>query len=260
MNLRVLGVKNHQMLSFNKTFAMMQAGEVVFWPGCAMLSYGKEVNDAVFKLLSRKIPNLAISTFCCGNPSMHIDGGKNFGKRINAIEKTLQDNSVKLIYTLCPNCFVTLSEHTDIEVKSAWALLDNALPQERFGSLENRCFTIHDPCPIVKDIEAADHVRNILKKLGAELVEFERNREKTMCCGKKNMIMALEPSKGQKIFNARARQVKTDEVVTYCAACVDTFRNNDFRTHHILELMFDIKANSSWMNRFIAVDHFRRNL
>ena len=132
------------------------------------------------------------------------------------------------------------------------------LPSERQDTLKGRTFSIHDPCPIVKDIEAAQHVRNILERMGAEIMELHKNRENTMCCGKKNMMMALTPEKGQKIFEARAKQVKSDEVVTYCAACVDTFRDNSFTAHHVLELVFQKNANSSWINRYKAVGALKK--
>ncbi|MFA9422051.1 MAG: hypothetical protein ACERLG_00620 [Sedimentibacter sp.] len=40
MNYRELIVKNHQIVSFNKTFATIQPGQDIFWPGCAILSLG----------------------------------------------------------------------------------------------------------------------------------------------------------------------------------------------------------------------------
>jgi Fe-S oxidoreductase len=258
MNYRVLGVKNHQMLSFSKTFATMQPGENMFWPGCAMLSYGKELNMKVYKLLKTAIPDLTVSTFCCGHPSMHIDGGKDFRKRVDEIKTALDENGVKTIYTLCPNCYVTLSDYSQVQVKSVWSILDNLTASEPLLGLAGRSFMLHDPCPINRDLVAADHVRSILKKRGATIVEFDRNREKTMCCGKKNMIMALEPSKGQKIFNVRASQVRADEVVSYCAACVDTFKDNGFQAYHLLELMFESPGKTSWLNRYLAVNGFRK--
>ncbi|MBN2899835.1 MAG: (Fe-S)-binding protein, partial [Clostridia bacterium] len=193
-------------------------------------------------------------------PSMHIEHGKGFAERLATIKETLTANGVKNIYTICPNCYVTLLEHTDFNVKSAWSFLDGHLPKESQDSLKGRVLSIHDPCPIVKDIEAAHHVRNILQQLGAEIVEFDKNRENTMCCGKKNMIMALNPEKGKKIFHVRAKQLKTDEVATYCAACVDSFRDHDFTAHHVLELVFQMNATTSWINRYKAVGALKREV
>lgn len=258
MNYRELIVKNHQIMSFTNVFAYMKSGENIFWPGCAMLSFGKELNDAAYNLLKKKIPDLSISTFCCGNPSMHIYGGKDFGKRMKFIENALKKNGVKNIYTLCPNCYVTLSENTDLNVRSAWYLIDECFPEESRGVLNGTSFLVHDPCPIVKDIDASYYVRNILRNMGAEVLEFKNNGKNTICCGKKNMIMALDPKKGKAIFERRIAHCEPREVVTYCASCVDTFRDNSFTAHHVLELMFQINGKTSWINRYKAVKNFKK--
>ena len=258
MNYRELIIKNHQIMSFNKTFAYLNPGKDIFWPGCAMLSFGSALNTAAYGLLKKSLPNLSVCTFCCGNPSIHIYEGKDFSKRVKFIEESLKDRGVENIYTLCPNCYVTLSENTGFNVKSAWSIIDESLPRDKHDILKGRSFLIHDPCPIVKDISGSEHVRNILKNLGAEIIEFKNNKEKTACCGKKNMIMALNPEKGNKIFKSRSAQIAEEEIVTYCASCVDTFRDNNFSAHHILELIFQIEGKSSWINRYDAVKNFKR--
>ena len=129
MNYKELVVKNHQRMSFNKIFAHIKPGENLFWPGCAMLSFGEELNIAAYRFLKGQIPDLSFSTYCCGNPSMHIEHGKGFVERLGTIKKTLKANGVKNIYTLCPNCYVTLAEHTDFNVQSAWFLLDEGSPE-----------------------------------------------------------------------------------------------------------------------------------
>lgn len=258
MNYRELIVKNHQLMSYNKIFANIQPGQDIFWPGCAVLSHGREITEKTYLLLKKKIPGLVYSTYCCGKPSKHINNGKDYIKIENTLHKLFKENKVKKIYTLCPNCLVTLSEYEEINVQSAWALIDEIFPQEKHDILKGECYSIHDPCPIVHDIEAADHVRNILNKLGIEVLEFKNNKEKTICCGKKNMLMALNPEKGKKLFELRASQAPSNKIVTYCASCRDTFKQNSYDSKHILELLFETEASSSWVNRFRAVSFIKK--
>jgi len=258
MNYREFIVKSHQALSFNRIFSTTGKSEDVFWPGCAVLSMGSEITDKTYKLLKTAIPELSYSTSCCGKPSKYIKHGEDFNKRKEFLERTFKENGIKNIYTLCPNCFVTLGEFSEVSVQSAWHIIDEYFPNACLGMLNGRKFSLHDPCPVIKDIEAADHVRSILRKMGAEILEFTNNKEKTVCCGKKDMLMALNPESGKKLFDLRASQAPSKSVVTYCASCRDTFKQNSFDSYHVLELLFQIEANSSWMNRYRAVKNMKR--
>lgn len=262
MSYRELIVKNHQIMSFTKIFAAMEPGQDLFWPGCAVLSLENGIVEKTYSFLKAINPKLSYSTFCCGKPSLHIYGGKDFEKKVEFIEKSLKENGTKNIYTLCPNCYVTLSEHSSFNVKSIWSLIDENFPEEKYNIYEGKKFSLHDPCPIVKDIEATIHVRSILKKMGAKVLEFRNNKDKTLCCGKKNMLMALEPEKGTKIFELRASQAPSNNIVTYCASCMDTFKQNSFNAYHVLELLFnddvDNNTNSSWVNRYKTVNNLRK--
>lgn len=258
MNYRELIVKSHQVLSFNKIFSKTGKGEDVFWPGCAVLSMGSEITDKTYRLLKAAIPELSYSTYCCGKPSKYINSGKDFKKIKELLRGSFKENGIKNIYTLCPNCFITLGEFSEVNVQSAWYLIDKYFPEERRGILNGRKFSLHDPCPIVNDIDAAEYVRSILHKMGAEVLEFTNNKEKTVCCGKKDMLMALNPEKGKKLFDLRASQAPSKNIVTYCASCRDTFKQNSFASYHLLELLFQADANSSWINRYKAVKNMKR--
>ncbi len=58
MNYRELIVNNHQLMSYSKIFANIQPGRDIFWPGCAVLSLGKEITEKSYSLLKKKVPGL----------------------------------------------------------------------------------------------------------------------------------------------------------------------------------------------------------
>jgi len=95
--------------------------------------------------------------------------------------------------------------------------------------------------------------------MGVEILEFKNNRDKTICCGKKDMIMAIYPEKGKKLFDVRASQAPSKDIVTYCASCVDTFRDNSFNANHILELLWQTETKGSWLNRYKTVKVAKRS-
>lgn len=253
-----ISIKTHQIFSFSSIFAELPTGENIFWPGCAILSMGEEIVMKTYELLKTQIPDLKLSTMCCGKPSLHIDGGRPYKRRKQFLNAAFKSNGTKKIYTLCPNCQHTLSDNSDCEIISAWTVLDKAIPREKYNIYNGRKLSLHDPCPIVDYLENTVAARNILNKLGVDILEFANNREKTLCCGKKNMIMTLDPQKGQKLFQIRAKQAPSKEIVTYCASCVDTFRQNDFEAYHILELLWKTKTNGSWRNRYNSVRKIKR--
>ncbi len=253
-----ISIKTHQFLSFSSIFAKLLPGENVFWPGCAILSMGEEIVFKTYELLKTQIPDLQLSTMCCGKPSLHISGRKFFYKKKNFLNKAFKMYGIKRIYTLCPNCQHTLSIHSDCEIISAWTVLDKSIPREKYSTHKGEKLSLHDPCPVKDHLENTIATRSILCKLGIEILEFDNNREKTICCGKKNMIMTLEPEKGKKLFELREKQAPSREVVTYCASCVDTFRQNNFKTNHILELLWNAEVNMSWKNRYKVVKRVRK--
>lgn len=253
-----ISIRTHQILSFSSIFAELSLGANIFWPGCAILSMGEDIVMKTYELLKTQIPDLKLSTMCCGKPSLHINSGEPYERRKQFLNEAFKKNSTKRIYTLCPNCQHTLSDNSDCEIISAWTVLDEAIPKEKYNIYKGRELSLHDPCPIKDHLENTVAARNILNKLGVDILEFVNNREKTLCCGKKNMIMTLEPEKGQQLFQIRANQAPSKEIVTYCASCVDTFRQNNFQAYHILELLWEMKTTGSWRNRYSLVKNIKR--
>ncbi|HBA02962.1 MAG TPA: hypothetical protein DCW51_02765, partial [Clostridium sp.] len=157
-----ISIKTHQLLSFSSLFIELSPGENVFWPGCAILSMGEEIVMKTYELLKTQIPHLKLSTMCCGKPSLHIDGGKPYEKRKQFLNKAFGKNGVKKIYTLCPNCQNTLVENSNCEIISAWTVLDEIIPKNKYNIYKGRKLSVHDPCPIRGYLENAVAARNIL--------------------------------------------------------------------------------------------------
>lgn len=257
VNLRKCKIKNHQTVSFMSAFGYMEKSTDIFWPGCAVLSLGHEISISTYNLLKEQNEKLEYSTFCCGKPSKFVS--KSFNVSIKKeLEALIEKNQAVNIYTLCPNCFLELSELGRVNVKSAWKYINENFPNEKLNILSNEVYSLHDPCPIYADFEATIHVREILKKLGVKILEFEKNKGESICCGNKNMLMTLNPKKSKEIFQGLKKVIPSENIVTYCASCKNTFENNSYNSKHILELLFDIQGKSSWANRLNEVNKIKR--
>ncbi|MGL6064988.1 MAG: heterodisulfide reductase-related iron-sulfur binding cluster [Fusobacteriaceae bacterium] len=252
MKIKELSIVFHQLLSFNKFFASTTRSSTVFCPGCSLMSLDPSIIKETYKILKTKDKNMGISSFCCGKPSQHIEGGINFKLRLNKITKILDNNSTKTIYTACPNCFNTLEKYTNYKIISIWPIIDEFFPQDKINILKNQEFILHDPCAARKNNNVHISIRNILNKLGITIIEFTKNKNKSLCCGKKNMIMALNNKIGMQILNLTSKEAVSKNLVSYCATCVDSFKLINIKSFHILELLFHkiSKRKPSWLNRF----------
>lgn len=218
------------------------------------MSFGPEINEGIYELLKKKYEKIGISSFCCAKPSEFIKGTLEekeiLNKRMSEIKNMLLKNEVKEIYAACPNCLNILREKLDIKVKSVWPIIDELFPKEKKDILKGKRFIIHDPCVSKDEKDVHNSIRNILSKLGVEIVEFKNNKEKSSCCGQKNMTMIFKPKEGKKILKHKIDSMGEEkQLVTYCATCVSTFRSENVDSFHILELLFSKKSSSSWINR-----------
>lgn len=254
-----LAVENHQLLSFSPFFARRRSCnknenqlKTVFFPGCSLMSLGEDAVFELYEILLKKHPDMGLSGFCCAKPSKYIRGGKNYPKRAERIKKHHEDT---LIYTACPNCYRTLGDEGAM-VASIWPVIDEFFPEKRLGIFDKEQMMIHDPCTARNNDKDHQSIRSIMRKLGIEVVEFENNRKKTICCGKINMTMALDRDKGMKMLQKRASECKREKVASYCASCVHSFGMAGKKGIYISELMMGKKNRPSWGNRI----KFVRNL
>ncbi|MGL5122969.1 MAG: heterodisulfide reductase-related iron-sulfur binding cluster [Fusobacteriaceae bacterium] len=251
MKINEISVVIHQFLSFNKLFASTTKTSTLFWPGCSLMSLDPSIVKKTYKILKNKDKNLGISSFCCGKPSQYIKNGVNFRLRFNKITKILNNNSTKTIYTACPNCFNTLKQYTNYEIKSIWPIIEEFFPQNKINILKNKEFILHDPCAARKNDDIHISIRSILNKLGITIIEFTKNKNKSLCCGKKNMLMVLNRKIGMKILNLTSKEAISKNLVTYCVSCVESFKLINISSFYILELIFlkHSRRKFSWINR-----------
>lgn len=244
-------VENHQLLSFSHFFAKKSCSTNVFFPGCSLMSLGDDAVMELYNILLKFDSEMGLSGFCCGKPSKHIWGGRKFSSRSNKI----RENHKGKIYTACPNCFKTLGDE-GMDVISIWPIIDEYFPQDKKDIYDGDEMMIHDPCTARNNTLDQDAVRSIVRKLGINAVEFENNRKSTLCCGKINMTMALDPQKGMKILEKRISQCSSPKIVSYCASCVQSFEMGGCQGFYISHLLLKKKKKSSWGNRIRFVMKF----
>ncbi len=90
-------------------------------------------------------------------------------------------------------------------------------------TLKGKRVTFHDPCYLGRGNGEYESPRDIIKKLGVNLIEMKRTKSKALCCGAGGAQMFKEPEKGNEDINIKRSEeaIKTDSkiVAVSCPFC-----------------------------------------
>jgi len=167
--------------------------EFLFYVGCvgSFDEKGQRAAQAVGGLLLKTGVSFGIlgpAEECDGN-EIRILGENRIFKMLKDRNTTLFQNAgVKKIITLSPHSYnVFRNEYPEsFEVFHYTQVLRDLIKRGRLkpASKLNMKVTYHDPCFLGRHAEEYEAPREILKAIpGVELVEMERNRQNSFCCG-----------------------------------------------------------------------------
>ena len=155
-----------------------------------------------------------------------------FQELANANIETFNKYGVKKIVTMDPHAFNTLKNEypefgLEAEVSYHHTELLEKLIKEGKLTPKNKVdevITYHDSCYLGRYNNVYDAPREVLKAIpGVKVIEPERSRENSMCCGAGGGLMWMEEDKGTRINLARTEQLleKNPTVIsTGCPYCL----------------------------------------
>lgn len=198
---------------------------------------------------------IADNESCCGSEVFTLGEEGLFEMLIEDNTEYLNEYSAKYIVTLSPHCFTTYKKYYP-DLKSPvihyTQLLDRLSEEGKLnwkGDLQKK-IVFHDPCYLGKQGDVYDEPRRLLKKIpGVEVLEFDRCRERSLCCeGGGGKMWVESESKKERLAETRIKDAKAlgaDIVAVACPFCVLTLEDamkglgyeEEMRVAEIMELL-----------------------
>mgnify|MGYP000176455423 FL=1 len=210
--------------------------EVLFWVGAAG-SYddrAKKITRAFVKILHKANVDFAVlGTEESSTGDAAKRAGNEFLFQMQAMTniEILNAYEVKKIVTCDPHSFNTLkNEYPGLggtyEVYHHTQFIKKLIDDGRLsisGAMDGERITFHDPCYLGRGNGEYESPRDLIRKLGVNLVEMKRNKNRALCCGAGGAQMFKEPEKGDMDVNILrtkdALETKPSIIATGCPYC-----------------------------------------
>jgi Fe-S oxidoreductase len=219
-----------------KTIAEENKGDFLFFVGCAAAfdERNKRVGKSLVKILKHCGVNFSIlgtEEGCCGESARRIGNEYLYQTLVKANIEIFKNYGIKKILTMCPHCFNTLKNEYpqfggNYEVMHYTQFIADALGSGKLKLSKpiDKVITYHDSCYLGRANGIYEEPRKIIQAIpGLRLVEMERRRFRSFCCGAGGGRMWMEEKIGTRINQMRTEQAvqsKAEWVGTACPYCL----------------------------------------
>lgn len=217
----------------------LESVDWLFWVGCAGAyeDRAKKTTRAVAELLDMAGISFGVlgnGETCTGDPARRAGNEFVFQGLAQQNVETFKEYKVKKVVSTCAHCFNTLkNEYKDfgieLEVVHHTQLLNRLVREGKLTPVKDgagaakRSITYHDPCYLGRHNEVYSPPRELLQVLpGAEVIEMERNSERSFCCGAGGARMWMEENIGERINMNRTKEAVgtgADQIAVGCPFC-----------------------------------------
>ncbi len=250
------------------------ATDTMLFVGCSPLRdpSAEKMPLTAVKLLMKAGEDIGLlesKEICCGNPSLRIGDQDEFVAFAKENIKTLNNLEVKKLVCLCPFCYSTfrrdypqVGEKMNFEVVHILEEVEKLILNKKLKPEKQKDLTVtyHDPCHLgrigsdgVSGTNAFTGLyetpRNILRSIsGLELVEMERIKDDTFCCGAGSWMKNAYPDYAHDTAMERIEEAETTQaegLVTHCPHCEENFdasieqSRKNIKVYNLLDLVLE---------------------
>jgi len=244
------GLRQDRLGWLNGNLKVSNSSETVYFAGC--LPYydvlfrklnieGVEIAQAAVRILNYLgiEPQVMAGERCCGHDQLWEGDVETFGVLARLNLEQLKATGAKRIVTTCPECARTLKVDYPqlvgahgmevLHISQLLADLKHDIPKHdsprSAAEWEGRRVTYQDPCRLGRHLGIYDAPRSALAGLGFDLVEMERTRHTSLCCGTSCWTDCGQVSKNIQVERLKeAKATGAEVLVTACVKCQIHFK------------------------------------
>jgi Fe-S oxidoreductase len=226
----------------NNGYKVSEKGDIMYFVGCAPYF------EPVFEDIGVSTLNIAQGTIrilnllgvepvvlpdekCCGHDMLWTGDEETFKKLAQHNISAIKEAGVKKIIFTCPEGLRTFKEDYPKYFEVDWEVQHiSEFLAENMGKLNlnkiNKKVTYQDPCRLGRHLGIYDPPRKVITSIpGIELIEMERNREESLCCGTSAWINCDACSRQIRTERLlEAKETGTDTLITSCPKCLTHFK------------------------------------
>jgi Fe-S oxidoreductase len=215
-----------------------QGGDYLYFIGCtpAYDPRAQEVTKNIVKCLNKggvDFGTLGEEENCCGGEIYGMGEKGLFDFLAEENVKIFKKYGIKRVVTSCPHSYNTFKnryDQTDIEVLHHTQLLATLLEEKKISPSTdvNKKVIYHDPCYLGKQNGVYDEPRKVIENIpGVVLLEFDRSRERSLCCEGGGGRMWIDIP-GPRLAEDRVKNAVAygaDVLAVACPFCLLTFED-----------------------------------
>ena len=202
--------------------------EYLVWLGCAgafEADFQKSLR-ALFDILRARGVRFGVlaKERCTGDVAKRTGNEYQFQELANQNIEEFRTHNVRKIVTSCPHCLKTIGHDYrqlgyEADIVHSSVLVAGLTMDVRLNGAARDRVTYHDPCYLGRYAGHHQEPRDLLARVGAEVVEPVRNRDNPFCCGAGGGLLFEENEPGKRISQERFDQLQATGAGTVVMAC-----------------------------------------